>query len=58
MRKALVYDLSTKCTACGYAISPKEIMRTGWDTMPCQKCGVDFIPVPKGMWSQLGGSPG
>jgi predicted RNA-binding Zn-ribbon protein involved in translation (DUF1610 family) len=56
MRKAPVFDLSTKCTACGYAIQPNEIMHTGWDTMRCPKCGKDFIPEPKGKkWSQLGG---
>jgi hypothetical protein len=58
VRKALVYDLSTKCTACGYAIPPNEILCTSSDTMRCPNCGVDFIPLPKGKWSQLGGSPG
>lgn len=56
MRKAPIYDLSTKCTACGYAIPPNEILRTGWETMRCPKCGVDFT-VPEGKWSQLGGTP-
>ena len=55
VRKAPVYDLSTKCTACGYAIPPKEHQHTGSDTTRCPKCGADFVPVPKGKWSQLGG---
>jgi hypothetical protein len=53
--KAPVYDLTTNCTACGYAIPPKELVHTGWETTRCPKCGVDLIPVPKGKWSQLGG---
>ena len=38
--------------------SSRKSSCAGWDTMRCPKCGVDFIPVPKGKWSQLGGSPG
>ena len=55
MRKAPVYDLSTRCTAYGYTIPQKEHLHTGWETTRCPKCGVNFIPVPKAKWSQLGG---
>jgi|HubBroStandDraft_6_1064221.scaffolds.fasta_scaffold2490198_2 hypothetical protein len=48
MRKAPVYDLSTRCTAYGYTIPQKEHLHTGWETTRCPKCGVNFIPVPKG----------
>jgi hypothetical protein len=33
-----VYDLSTKCTACVYAIPPKELVHTGWEKTRCAKC--------------------
>jgi hypothetical protein len=49
MRKAPAFDLSTKCTACGFAVQPKEVAMTSWETMCCPKCGVDFAPEPKGI---------
>lgn len=48
-------DLTTQCTACGYAIPPAEMARLDADQVRCPKCGAVFTPVPKGNWSQLGG---
>jgi hypothetical protein len=36
------FDLTTKCTECGYAIPLAEILRTGWHLIRCPKCGKDF----------------
>jgi predicted RNA-binding Zn-ribbon protein involved in translation (DUF1610 family) len=52
-RKAPEFDLSTRCTECGYAIEPRERLKTGWDTMRCPQCGKDFIPERKGNGSLI-----
>ena len=39
---------ATKCTECGYAIPPPEVLRTKVDLVRCPKCGKEFAPQPKG----------
>lgn len=41
-------DHTTKCTECGYAIPPMEIVRSATDRVRCPKCGKDFAPERKG----------
>lgn len=49
------FDLTTKCTACEYAIPPERMMRIDGTQVRCPECGAEFVPVPKGNTSQLGG---
>jgi ribosomal protein S27AE len=39
----VIAALNTVCPACGYSITPSEVLRVDFERMRCPKCGAVFV---------------